>query len=216
MITLYSYFRSTSAWRVRIALALKAVDHQLVPVHLVRSGGEQHQDTFNKRNAMAQVPVLEVGQGAGTFCLTQSMAILEYLDERFPTPALLPGDAALRARAREFAEVINSGIQPFQNLRTQNELRARGLDPEPFVRDFVERGLAALERLAVSNAARFSVADSLTLADLYLIPELGFVRRVQIPLDPYPTLRRIEAECEQLPAFQAAHPSAQPDYEPPT
>ena len=214
MITLYSYFRSTSAWRVRIALALKAIEHRLVPVHLVRGGGEQHQSSFTARNLMAQVPVLEIEDSAGTFRLSQSMAILEYLEERFPAPALLPETHEARARAREFSEIINSGIQPLQNLRTQNELRAQGLDPQPLVRGFIDRGLTALERLAQKNAGRFSTGDSITLADCYLIPQLAFVRRVQIPLDPYPHLRRIEAECEALPAFQAAHPSAQPDFEP--
>jgi maleylpyruvate isomerase len=214
MITLYSYFRSTSAWRVRIALAFKAIDHRLVPVHLLRDGGQQHQPFFADRNPMAQVPVLETSGPEGTFRLSQSMAILEYLDERFPDPALLPAAPEARARAREFAEIINSGIQPLQNLRTQNELRALGIDPQPIVRGFIDRGLTALEHLAQKSAGRFCIGDTVTLADCYLIPQLGFVRRVQIPLDPYPHLCRIEAECEPLPAFQTAHPSAQPDFEP--
>lgn len=214
MITLYSFFRSTSAWRVRIALALKGVEHRLVPVHLVRDGGEQHRPAFGDLNRMAQVPVLEV-EGAGrTFRLSQSMAILEYLEERFPTPRLLPDDPEARARAREFAEIINSGIQPFQNLRTQNELRALGVEPLPFARGFIDRGMAALEHLAQGSSGRFSVGDSVTFADLYLVPQLGFLRRFSLPLDSYPHLRRIEAECEALPAFQAAHPNAQPDREP--
>ena len=216
MIKLYSYFRSTSVWRVRIALNLKSIEHELVPVHLVRDGGEQHADQFAQKNPLAQVPVLEVDDGAAPFRLTQSMAILEYIEERWPSPALLPRDPELRARARQLAEMVNSGIQPLQNLKLQNELKKLGVDPTPLVRGFIESGLSALERVATQCAGRFLVGDSVSFADLYLIPQLGFARRVGIPLDPFPLLSRIEKECTPLPAFQAAHPDAQPDHEPPT
>lgn len=217
MIRLYSYFRSTSAWRVRIALQLKALEHELVPVHLVRAGGEQFSVDFKQRNPLAQVPVLEIDeQGAAPFRLTQSMAILEYLEERWPAPALLPPEPELRARARQLAEMVNSGIQPLQNLKLQNELRALGVEPLRLVRGFVQAGLSALEQVASPAAGRFLVGNSVTFADVLLIPELGFARRHDISLEPYPLLRRVDEACAQLPAFQAAHPDAQPDHEPAT
>ncbi|HEY3496971.1 MAG TPA: glutathione S-transferase N-terminal domain-containing protein, partial [Polyangiaceae bacterium] len=127
-LRLYSYFRSTSAWRVRIALAWKGVAHELVPVHLL--GGAQHRPEFASRNPLEQVPVLEASLPDGEFSLTQSLAILEYLEERFPAPALLPKEAELRARVRQLSEIVNSGIQSFQNLGFRKILEAQGVDPK--------------------------------------------------------------------------------------
>ena len=197
---LYSYWRSSSAWRVRIGLQVKGVPCEIVPIHLIRGGGEQFRPAFLRVNPQAQVPVLEVeaeGPGGAPFHLTQSMAILAYLDERHPTPPLLPPDPVGRARARQLAEVVNAGIQPFQNLTLQNAIKEVGVDPRPLVKAFNEQGLAALE----------------TLADLYLIPQLYGARRNGVDVEAYPTLRRVERVCEVLPAFQAAHPDAQPDRE---
>lgn len=211
---LYSYFRSSSAWRVRLALALKELEHELVPVHLLRNGGEQKAPEFLAKNPMSQVPVLEIDEGASTFRLTQSMAILEYLEERYPEPALLPDDPKLRARTRELAETVNSGIQPLQNLALRKALHHAGIDPDPFVRAVISQGLAALEARALDTAGTFLVRDSVTFADIYLVPQLYASRRVGIDVDAFPTLRRVELACERLAAFQAAHPNAQPDYEP--
>jgi maleylpyruvate isomerase len=213
---LHSYWRSSSAWRVRIGLQLKGIPCEIVPVHLLRGGGEQFRAEFLGLNPLAQVPVLEVegaGPGGTTFHLSQSMAILEYLDERHPTPPLLPRDPAGRARARQLAEVVNAGIQPFQNLRLQNAIKAAGADPKPLVKAFNADGLAALERLAAESAGTFLVGDDLTLADLYLVPQLYGARRNGVDVEAYPTLRRVERTCEALPAFQSAHPDAQPDRE---
>lgn len=213
---LYSYWRSSSAWRVRIGLQVKGIACEIVPVHLLRGGGEQFRAEFLRLNPLAQVPVLaveEAGPGGATLYLTQSMAILEYLDERHPTPPLLPRDPAGRARTRQLAEVVNAGIQPFRNLKLQNAIRDAGVDPKPLVKAFNEDGLAALERLAAESAGKFLLGDQLTLADLYLIPQLYGARRNGVDVDVYPTLRRVERTCEVLPAFQAAHPDAQPDRE---
>lgn len=214
---LYSYWRSSSAWRVRIGLALKGLEVQLVPVHLLRAGGEQFRAEFVALNPMAQVPVLEVpgaGPAGGVFRLTQSMAILEYLEEVYPTPPLLPRDPQARARVRQFAEVVNAGIQPLQNLRWQNAIRATGVDPKPLVKEFNELGLGTLESLAAPTAGRFLLGDAVTLADVLLVPQLYGARRNGVDVEAYPTLTRVERACEVLPAFAAAHPDAQPDREP--
>ncbi len=213
-IRLYSYFRSSCAWRVRIALAHKAIAYELVPVHLLRGGGEQRSSEFFAKNALGQVPVLELTTHTGeVFRLTQSMAILEYLEETRPEPSLLPKTPQLRARARQLAEVVNSGVQPLQNLKLQQELRARGLEPEPLVRSFIETGLTALVRIANDSAGRYLVGDELSFADLFLVPQLAIARRFNVDLEGYPLLLRVERECEALDSFRAAHPQAQPDFE---
>ncbi|MGC4093453.1 MAG: maleylacetoacetate isomerase [Polyangiaceae bacterium] len=214
MITLHSYFRSSCAWRVRLGLAIKGLSYELFPVHLLRDGGEQHRPEFHKQNPLEQVPVLEVGEGARLFRITQSMAILEYLEETYPKPPLLPQGAEQRARVRQLSEVINSGIQPLQNLKLQQELRARNVDPGPLTRAFIEQGLTAFEHIARGSAGRFVVGNELTLADVFLIPQLAVARRMQANVDGLPLLLKIERECEQLEAFRAAHPEQQPDYEP--
>ncbi|MFZ5896887.1 MAG: maleylacetoacetate isomerase [Myxococcota bacterium] len=213
MISLYSYFRSSCAWRVRIALAIKGLSYELFPVHLLRDGGEQHRPEFQKQNPLEQVPVLEVNLGSTLFRLTQSMAILEYLEELYPNPPLLPEGAEQRARVRQLAEIVNSGIQPLQNLKLQQTLRASGIDPLPFVQNFVQSGLSALEHIARASAGRFLVGNALTFADVLLVPQLGAARRVNVDVDAFKLLRRVEHECEMLEPFQAAHPERQPDYE---
>lgn len=213
MLKLHSYFRSTCSWRVRVALNVKGVPYELVTVHLLRGGGEQHRADFTEHSPLAQVPMLEVLSGPAPFRLTQSMAVVEYLEERYPEPALLPSSLELRARTRQLAEMVNSGIQPLHNLNVRQQLRALGVEPTPLGQHFVKTGLAALERVASTTAGRFLVGDALSVADVFLIPELGYARRIGVALEPYPLLRRVEHECEQLRAFQLAHPSAQPDYE---
>jgi maleylpyruvate isomerase len=215
-VKLYSYWRSSSAWRVRIGLALKGVACEVVPIHLVRSGGEQFRPEFLAVNPLGQVPVLEVpgvGPAGSVFHLSQSMAILEYLDETHPSPPFLPGDSQRRARARQLAEVVNSGTQPLQNLRLQNALRTAGLDPRPLVKEFNELGLTALERLSAPTAGRYLLGDEVSLADILLIPQLYGARRNGVDVEAFSTLTRVERACEILPAFVAAHPDAQPDRE---
>jgi maleylpyruvate isomerase len=211
---LYSYWRSSSAWRARIALAHKGLSHELVPVHLSRDGGEQNGPDFRRKNPMAQVPVLEIEDGGELLRLTQSIAIIEYLEERFPERPLLPTDAKGRARARELAEIVNAGTQPLQNLSLQRTFEQSGLDFAPFRKQAIEKGLTALEAIGSQTAGRFLVRDGVTLADIYLVPQLYSARRFGIELEPYPTLRRVDAECSALAEFQSAHPNAQPDYEP--
>jgi maleylpyruvate isomerase len=147
--------------------------------------------------------------------LAQSVAIIEYLEERFPEPPLLPKDLLARARVRELAELMNSGIQPFQNLTTTNFLSevAPELDKQRWFEKFIAGGLSVLERRALKLAGRFLVADEVSIADVLLVPQLYAARRLGLPLDGYPTLLRIEAECQKLDGFAAAHPDRQADRE---
>ena len=211
---LYSYWRSSSAWRVRIVLAYKRLDYTLVPVHLRRD--EQHLPDFVERSPLGQVPVLELDAETGPVSLTQSMAILEYLEEVHPHPPLLPADPLARARVRALAETINAGTQPLQNLALQRELQARGVDPAPLVAGFIQKGLRALEALGGTSAGRFLVGDSPTFADVYLVPQLYAARRFGVDVAAFPLLSRVEEACTALPAFATAHPDRQPDCEPAT
>jgi maleylacetoacetate isomerase len=211
VIRLYSYWRSSSAWRVRLGLAWKRVTHELVLVNLLR--GEQSEASFLERNPLAQVPVLEVSEGPGLFRLTQSVAILEYLEERFPERPLLPAALDERARVRQLVEVVNAGTQPLQNLALRRTLEAANADATRFVAGAITRGLGAMESIALDTAGQHLVRESVTLADIYLVPQLYVARRFGVDLEPYPTLRRVEAACAALAEFQSAHPNAQPDYE---
>jgi len=158
--------------------------------------------------------MLEWEEGGTTRRLTQSMAILDYLEQRFPAPPLLPADPFLRARARQLAEMVNSGIQPFQNLSTLGYIKSIGVDDRAWIQHFLPRGLTALEKAVQETAGKFCVGDAPSFADVYLVPQLYGARRFKIDLAPFPTLVRIDAACEALPAFQAAHPDRQPDAEP--
>ena len=211
---LYGYWRSSASWRVRIALELKGVAYTYVPVHLV--AGEQRQVDHRERNPMQQVPVLEFEQAGALRRITQSLAILEYLDERYAEPPLLPSTALERARVRELAELVNSGIQPLHNsgvLAHVAEL-APGADRAVWCRHFIERGLTALEALGAAGAGAFLAGDRVTVADICLVPQLYQARRFGVDLAPFATLRRVEASCKALPAFQRAHAERQPDAEP--
>jgi maleylpyruvate isomerase len=211
---LYSYFRSSSTWRVRIALEYKGLVYEPVYVHLRKEGGQQHSPEFMKISPLGQVPVLEIAGERGPTYITQSMAILEYLEEIHPKLPLLPKDPVARARTRELAELVNSGIQPLQNLKLQQELSARGLDGAPIARAYIEAGLRALETVAYPIAGRFLVGDSVTFADLCLIPQLAAARRFGLDLEGFSLLSRVERECEAMACFRAASPDAQPDRDP--
>jgi len=211
---LWSYWRSSCAYRVRIALGLKGLAFDYAAVHLMRDGGQQHLPHFHALNPQGQVPVLELDDGGQTIRLVQSMAIIEYVDERFPEPPLLPASAHGRAQVRALAELVNSGIQPLQNTSTFAELRKHGVATEPWAHTFIAKGLAALERLAQPHAGQFLFGDNVTLADIYLVPQLYNARRFGVSLDALPTLTRAEASAQALPAFRAALPEVQPDAEP--
>lgn len=214
-LTLYAYWRSSSSWRVRIGLAVKGVGHAIAPVNLL--AGEQHSEAHRARSPLEMIPVLSVEEGGRTVHLVQSMAILEWLDEVYPEPPLLPADPTGRARVRALAEHVNASIQPLQNSAVMAKLRGE-LGPDgakAWARHWIANGLAGLERAASDGGAgRFLHGDRPGLADCYLVPQLYNARRFGVDLAPYPTLRRVEDACVALPAFQAAHPDRQPDAPP--
>lgn len=208
---LYGYWRSTSTWRVRIALNLKNIAYDYQPVNLLK--GEQAEPGHVDRNPTGAVPVIEFEDGGRVIRrIAQSMAILEYLEETHPTPALLPKDPFLRARARQLAETINSGIQPFQNLIVLKHVQQKfSADEKAWARHWIHRGLKAFDQLAGETAGKFCVGDSVTLADVLLVPQLFGARRFGVEVNEFPRLLEIEKACEALDAFVRARPEVQPD-----
>ncbi|WP_217125795.1 maleylacetoacetate isomerase [Hydrogenophilus thiooxidans] len=214
---LYSYFRSSAAYRVRIALELKGIPYEIVPVNLLQ--GEQRHEAHKARHPAGLVPVLEVRTADGrTQRLTQSLAIIEYLDETHPTPPLLPADPFARAQVRALAQLVACEIHPVNNLRVLNYLTGTlGVDDAhklAWYRHWIAEGLAALEAMvtaAENPGGLFAWGDSPTLADCCIVPQLFNARRFECDLSPYPRLTAIDAACQRLPAFQKAAPDAQPD-----
>jgi maleylacetoacetate isomerase len=211
---LYDYFRSSAAYRVRIALNLKRLAPERAFVHLRR--GAQRADWYLALNPQGLVPVLETDGGD---VLTQSLAIIEWLDEMHPAPPLLPADAAGRARVRALALAIACDIHPLNNARVLNYLTATlgvtDAQRDGWYRYWCDVGLEALEtRLArESSTGAFCHGSSPTLADICLVPQLANARRVNLDLSPYPTLNRIDAACAAVAAFADAAPAKQPDAE---
>ncbi len=207
-LTLYHHIRSSASYRVRIALALKGLSYQSHIVDLVRD--DQHSPEFAQKNPAQLVPVLDDG---GTL-IAQSIAIVEYLDETHPEPALLPrSSAADRAWVRQLALAIACDIHPLNNLSVLNQLRAAaGFDEQQrnaWARHWIARGFAALEQRLSTSPQRgaFCHGDSPTMADVFLIPQIVNAGRVELDMAPYPTLSAIEARCMALPAFADTHPA---------
>ncbi|TVR03064.1 MAG: maleylacetoacetate isomerase [Deltaproteobacteria bacterium] len=210
-IELYSYWRSSASWRVRIALALKGLPYRTSPVHLVRDGGEQHADRYRALNPMREVPTLLVDGVA----IAQSAAILEFLEERFPEPALLPGDAHQRAHARRLFEIVNSSIQPLQNLRVlqyvDSTFQVGSAGRADWARYWISLGLDGLEPVLSSRAGRHAVSDTVSIADLAIVPQVYNARRFDLDMARWPCIARVDAAASEHPAFVAAHPDRQPD-----
>lgn len=208
---LYGYWRSSASYRIRIVLNLKGVAWDYVPVPLDR--GEHRQPGFRAVNPAALVPVLETDGER----LAQSPAIAEFLEERYPSPPLLPADPLARARVRELQHLVGCDIHPLQNLRVLKYLRAElGQDDAAvaaWCRRWIGDGLAAYEALAAQRSAdgRYSIGNGLTLADVWLVPQVYNAERFGIELAPYPAIRSIAEHCLALTAFAAAYPSRQPD-----
>jgi maleylpyruvate isomerase len=230
--TLYGYWRSGASWRVRIALALKGIDYTYMPVNLkplVGNVTEKLPEEYIQKNPMQQLPTLEIFDPTieDTLKLTQSLAIIEYLDERYPDAPLLGTDPVTRARVRELSEIINSGTQPLQNLammrmitewKTTPVLDSKFDEEEiattgaGFAKFHTIKGLHAVETFLADYAGDYCVGSNVTLADLCLVPQLYSARRFKLDVEKYfPNCARVEARLAELDAFKAAHADTQPD-----
>jgi maleylpyruvate isomerase len=209
---LHGYFRSSAAYRVRIALGLKGVDYQQVTHHLRK--GEQRTAEYLALNPQGLLPTLVTPQGD---VLTQSLAIINWLEATYPSPALYPSDPLQRARALAVALAIAADTHPIQNLKILKRLKDFGLSDEvsqEWARKTNEEGLAACEALLTAGTTRFSFGDTPSIADICLVPQLANARRFGVDFAAMPRLAQIEAACQALPAFAAAAPDRQPDFEP--
>jgi maleylpyruvate isomerase len=214
---LYSYCKSSASYRVRIVLALKGIPYDYTAVDISRAVNAQAEPSFGQVNTMRQVPVLEWRDAEHKLVrLTQSVAIIEYLDERYPEPPLLPPDPLARARQREAVELVNAGIQPLQNNRILAALNAAGgaeLEAR-FRNEAIARGLDALELLALRDEGPFFIGATPSLADVFIIPQLYNAHRFGVELDSRPRLAAIERHALAQSAFRAAHPDRQRDAPP--
>ncbi len=209
-LVLHNYWRSSASHRVRIGLGLKRLAFEYIAVNIVKR--DQFSDAYRDKNPMAQVPTLEITEDGGrVIAISQSLPILEYLDERFAGAPLLPKDPYLRARTRMLAEIINSGIQPLQNLAVTKAVKAFGGDEQAWPRPFIADGLAAFERSARDIAGAYAVGDAPTIADCFLLPQLASARRFGVDVARFELLERIEQRCLANPAFSDAVPDRQPD-----
>lgn len=216
MLTLYSYWRSSAAYRVRIALNLKGLAYRQVPVHLVKDGGQQHAAEYRALNPQELVPLLvDAGSGAGEVRIAQSLAILEYLEEVFPVPALLPADPVQRAQVRALALHIACDIHPLNNLRVLQylggQLGASDEAKNAWYRHWVDTGLAAVEEGLAAFAGRLSLGERPGYLEACLIPQVYNARRFDCDLTAYPRILEMVARCESLEAFRNAAPQVQPD-----
>lgn len=213
---LYTYYRSSAAFRVRIALNLKGLAYDSIPVHLVKDGGQQRQPDYVAKNPQGLVPMLETAEQQN---LTQSLAIIEYLDETYAEPALLPTSPAERAQVRALSQAIACDIHPLNNLRVLQYLTNKlAVDPDAkntWYRHWVEVGFDALEKMLqeTSGSGKFCFQESPTIADCVLIPQVYNALRFEVELESYPLINAINAHCLRLDAFADALPENQPDAE---
>ena len=209
---LFTYFRSSAAYRVRIALNLKGLPYEMESAHLTRDGGRQYTPEFRALNPQMRVPVLQLSSGD---VLTQSLAIIEYLDEIQPEPALLPADALARAHVRAVAQIVACDIPPLNNLVVLQYLKGPMKHEQAAVdawyHHWVAKGFDAVE--AMITPGPYACGAHVTLADICLVPQVYNARRFKVSLDPYPKIAAVEAACLKLPAFDKARPENQPDAE---
>ncbi len=209
---LYSYFRSSAAYRARIALNLKGLSYETISVHLVKDGGHNRRPEFRAVNPQMRVPVL-VTDGGDT--LLQSLAIIEYLDETHPEPSLLPKDSVARAKVRALSELIACDIHPLNNTSSLRYLKNQMGQPQSAIdawyHHWVREGFEALE--ALIEPAPYACGTAVTLADICLVPQVANARRLKVPLESFPKIVAVDAACLKLPAFDRARPENQPDAE---
>jgi maleylpyruvate isomerase len=211
-VKLYSYFRSSAAYRVRIALNLKGLAYDTLPVHLVKDGGHNRRPEFQAVNPQMRVPALVAPGGE---VLIQSLAIIEYLDETHPTPPLLPKDPIRRAHVRALAQLIACDIHPLNNVgplrHLKNELGQDQAKIDAWYHHWVAEGFDALE--ALIEPGPYAFGNTVTLADICLVPQMYNARRLKVPLERFPKLVAVDAACAKLAAFEQARPENQPDAE---
>ncbi|WP_027708987.1 maleylacetoacetate isomerase [Zooshikella ganghwensis] len=208
---LYSYWRSSTTYRLRIALNIKQVTYDIIPVHLVKDGGEQFSPWYTELNPQQRVPVLDTGES----CLIQSMAILEWLDETYSEPPLLPADHLSRAQVRAMMQLIGCDIHPLNNIRVlkylSEQLQVDDSAKQTWYQHWVIDGFRAFETLLKRHSGQYCWHDQLTLADVTLIPQVYNARRFQVELTEFPNVTKIYNHCMQHAAFKNASPDAQPD-----
>ena len=211
-MTLYSFFRSSAAYRVRIALNLKGLGYETIPIHLQKDGGHNKRPEFRAVNPLMRVPALTLDSGE---VLTQSLAIIEYVDEIHPQPPLLPRDPVDRARVRAMAQLIACDIHPLNNTSPlrylKNELGQDQAKIDAWYQHWILNGFDALE--AMVEPGPYSLGAEVTLADICLVPQVANARRFKVPLDRFPKIVAIDAACAKLAAFEQARPENQPDAE---
>ena len=209
---LYSYFRSSAAYRVRIALNLKELPYQMAFVHLTKDGGQQRKPEFVAINPQKRVPALELSSGE---VLTQSLAIIAYLDEVYPEPPFLPADALERAKVRAIAQVVACDIHPLNNLIALQYLKRTLKHEQPEIdawyHHWVIDGFTAIETML--NPGPYACGSHVSLADICLVPQVYNAHRLKVPLDNFPKIVAVEQACLKLPAFDKARPENQPDAE---
>lgn len=210
-MTLYTYYRSSTSYRARIALYLKGLPFVSKPVHLLEGGGQQHSPTYRAINPAGEVPTL-VHNGN---VLSQSFAIIEYLDELFPEPHFFPSSPYDRARVRQICEHINCGIHPIANLKVQQYLvKQFALTEEQkltWVKHWIREGMEALEKLLLTTAGEFAFGNSLTAADIFVVPQVFSSKRFEVGVEEFPTIKRAYERAMKIEAFNKAHPHVQPD-----
>jgi len=211
-VKLYSYFRSSAAYRVRVALNLKGLAYETVPVHLVKEGGHNRRPEFRAINPQMRVPALVAPTGD---VLIQSLAIIEYLDETHPEPPLLPKDPIARAQARAIAEIVGCDIHPLNNIGSlrylKRELHQEQAAIDAWYHHWVLTGFEAIEALV--RPGPYACGGAVTVADLCLVPQVYNARRLNVPLDKFPKIVAIDTACLALSAFDRARPENQPDAE---
>jgi maleylpyruvate isomerase len=211
-VKLYSYFRSSAAYRVRIALNLKGVAYETLPVHLVKDGGHNRRPEFRSVNPQMRIPALVAPTGE---VLIQSLAIIGYLDETYPDPPLLPKNPIARAQARALAEIVACDIHPLNNVGAlrylKNKMHQEQSAIDAWYHHWVSDGFEAIE--AIVQPAPYACGAQVTVADVCLVPQVYNARRLKVPLDKFPKILGIESACLKLPAFDAARPEKQPDAE---
>ena len=210
-LKLYSYYRSSCSYRVRIGLHLKGLTFEYIPIHLLNEGGEQHLPAYRALNPKREVPTLV----HGGFNLSQSMAILQYLDSIQAEPPLFPNDLKTRSKVIQFCEIINSGIQPIQNLSVLAELKDRfgavDKDIQSWCAAWITRGFEGLEKMLEGTAGTHCFAGKVTAADLFLIPQVYNALRFKVDMSHFPIIERVYEKAMTMDAFQLAEPSRQID-----